>query len=685
MQSQDIYSRPISMLIKKIENQIRNNKASNLNPGYHIDFGGKLVDVVDPSLLDRIISVVFDIPKTQPYKEIRNNLISISDDPDNFVNKIKAIVKGNNIISISFIDFLEYVPFPERILENINSTFKSSCAPIYVIIPNITHINTSLHLFAGRFGINHNYDDVSKEVSFFDEQRLGYLFKAINYGLFEKLDEKSDHIDSSNCKSDTLLLENTLLNKYLKSIKSEFDPNYEVIKFVRIYISSPINLNNQVRSPSFLTVVIRTQGKRLESLREALLCMFAQIDQDFEIIVMGHKIDKFQISSIEKLIDEQPMSLKKKIKFYYINYGNRATPLNEAFSLANSEYISIFDDDDLVFDNWVDTFHKGHMTNNGNVLHSYILKQDWSMVNKNGKYSMTSVDAPSTIYFKNFDWEKQYEINYCPAHSLAFPTYAFNNLGIRFDESLSTTEDWDFLMRTVEVCGVFDIQEATGIYRIWIDAENSSSLHSKEEWNENYKKIKKKMEERRLTNLVYNKNTNESSRPIETSIIGVEPIRQIESIRRYYSEELLNAFLYLDFGVDFSENEKIKPIMTTNSEFFILEYSLDQRFSHINRFRWDPLENENCIISNLSIKFVLENGSIVLVDKDLITTNAFVSNGFYVFGNEDPQIVFKKNQKIAAKRIIIEGMISNNLERVVRLFYKQSLYFRAKRWIKRHI
>ena len=38
----------------------------------------------------------------------------------------------------------------------------------------------------------------------------------------------------------------------------------------------------------FLTVLVRTQGKRIEPLRDALLCLAAQSDQDFEVIVLDH-------------------------------------------------------------------------------------------------------------------------------------------------------------------------------------------------------------------------------------------------------------------------------------------------------------------------------------------------------------------------------------------------------------
>ena len=92
-----------------------------------------------------------------------------------------------------------------------------------------------------------------------------------------------------------------------------------------------------------------------------------------------------------------------------------------------------------------------------------------------------------------FNWLGELNINYCPTMSLAYPAYAFNKYGIKFDESLTTTEDWDFLLRNAFICGVSDEKVVTSIYRLWVNSENSQTEHTKDEWAKNHSMIQHKL------------------------------------------------------------------------------------------------------------------------------------------------------------------------------------------------
>ena len=66
----------------------------------------------------------------------------------------------------------------------------------------------------------------------------------------------------------------------------------------------------------FLSVVMRTQGKRLESFKDALLCLASQTDQDFEVVVVEHA--KKISPKILKIIDSQPSFMREKISAIYL-------------------------------------------------------------------------------------------------------------------------------------------------------------------------------------------------------------------------------------------------------------------------------------------------------------------------------------------------------------------------------
>ena len=85
-----------------------------------------------------------------------------------------------------------------------------------------------------------------------------------------------------------------------------------------------------------------------------MLCLNAQKNQNYEIILIAHKVNNTR-SSVSILEDQQDI-FREKIRYYKLDEGSRTTPLNFGFSHAWGKYIAIFDDDDILFDNWVDSF-----------------------------------------------------------------------------------------------------------------------------------------------------------------------------------------------------------------------------------------------------------------------------------------------------------------------------------------
>lgn len=243
----------------------------------------------------------------------------------------------------------------------------------------------------------------------------------------------------------------------------------------------------------FVSVVMRTQGRRPQALREALLCMMAQSDQDFEVLLIAHKPNEEQKQSIEQILDELDPEFRKKVRYFVLDMGKRSMPLNVGFAHARGEYIAILDDDDIVFEDWVEEYHKAARKAPGAVLHAFMFAQDWDGVQMaSGDMGLRSISAPRALYCVPFDAVRQLQVNRCPTTGLAFPRVAFAEYGFHFDEELTTTEDWDFLMRVSMVFGVTDICTPTAVYRLWKNLENSSVIHPQEEWTKNYGIVRNK-------------------------------------------------------------------------------------------------------------------------------------------------------------------------------------------------
>ena len=242
----------------------------------------------------------------------------------------------------------------------------------------------------------------------------------------------------------------------------------------------------------FLSVVTRTQGRRPESLREMLLSLAAQTDGDFELLLVAHGAGGSERADVAQSLAEMPASFRRRARLLTLDGGSRGAPLNFAFAHARGEYAAVLDDDDLVFDDWVERFHEAAAHAPGRILHAYAVTQKWEKLPGPDGALPRSAAAPGVECCGEFRFARQLSVNFCPLLSLAFPTVYFRRWGLIFDEQLTTTEDWDYLMRLAPIAGVSDIRRPTGLYRLWQNAENSQTLHPQQEWEANYARVQRK-------------------------------------------------------------------------------------------------------------------------------------------------------------------------------------------------
>lgn len=293
----------------------------------------------------------------------------------------------------------------------------------------------------------------------------------------------------------SMLSEATAVGGYLRHIDREIELNRTTGDFAARWLPL-LETHRADWGKCFLSVVMRTQGRRPEALREALLCLYAQDDQDFEVLLIGHNLNKDQRALVDAILDEQDPDFRAKIRFLPFDEGNRTTPLNYGFAQANGEYTMIFDDDDLVMEDCVSSYKAQAEKAPGTVLYRYTSAQEWCVVDTaSGVQGLRAQGAPSTKFCCDYDCVNQVQLNRCPPIGLAFPSLAFRDLGIIFDETLATTEDWDYLTRVAKYTGVSSINRVGAVYRLWVNAESSATVHQQAEWKLNYDIIQKKMDD----------------------------------------------------------------------------------------------------------------------------------------------------------------------------------------------
>ena len=467
----------------------------------------------------------------------------------------------------------------------------------------------------------------------------------LKYGVILKRNHFwNEYLDGD--PDNTLFAEGTLVNQYMTWLENVIDPSTTEEFYVGV-----IENKTEERRP-FLSVITRTQGRRPEALRETLLGLLAQTDEDFEVLVIGHKLNESQEQLVKEIIEETPSSLQNKIRFIPLNRGNRTAPINEGFRNAKGKYAIILDDDDVVCDNWVEEFKKQYKKTPGAVLHAYAIAQDWMTIDSDSENeALRACGSPMSIYCKSFNWLTELYNNACPPVGLAFPLYPFKRWGIEFDETLDTTEDWDYLMRVGFLCGVEDIKTPTCIYRLWVNAESSHTVHSEELWKENHRKILKKFEE---IPIVFPKGYSNKINVFIQSKGSIVDGGNADGV-------LLGEKcpLYMDLGKGFSEKDVIRETGSINNGEFRYVYTLPN--IDVYHLRWDPTESKDKLIERLEIELEDVNGDIYKVSNRESKTNGIKINGQICFYKNDPQIVFKYKGKEKCSKVTITGKIKDGI------------------------
>ena len=239
----------------------------------------------------------------------------------------------------------------------------------------------------------------------------------------------------------------------------------------------------------FLSIITRTMGTRTVTLRETLMSLAGQSLQDFEVFIVVHSPAVERVEAVKALVDEFPLSLTKRINVIQCIRPGRSSPLNDAIEKVSGEYVSVLDDDDFVFSNWVETFKRVALEKPFSMVRAVCVRQDYQ-----ANFADEGLVPRATSWFK-LAWPTTYDAvshlfgNFTPFMSVAIPIEAFKVLRLRWDETLSTAEDWEITTHVAMNFGVACSGEISAVYRWWTDGESSSFVHSSEEWRANERRI----------------------------------------------------------------------------------------------------------------------------------------------------------------------------------------------------
>jgi len=292
----------------------------------------------------------------------------------------------------------------------------------------------------------------------------------------------------------------------------------------------------------FLTVLMRTQGKRINALRDSLTTLYGQTSQDFVVFLMEHDVSIETDAAISEVIDSFPQDFTSRIHKIPVQGGSRARPLNTALNMVESSYVAALDDDDIVFANWVEEFKRGAIESPGRMIRALcavqkVQSEEWF----NGTRGFRAISWPEVPYEIEYSQIEHLRVNQSPFMSIAFPTGLFTVLGERFDEELAVCEDWDMILRGGAICGVHQRPTLTAIYRNWVGIETSYTQHSFDEWRSSEARVLRKL----------------ASRPFLLEVGAIEELRTLvlhkETLDAYGTYDFMfrNGVLRLPFRIFF--------------------------------------------------------------------------------------------------------------------------------------
>ncbi len=417
------------------------------------------------------------------------------------IDIFRTILAGRRLVSVSFLDGLEHMTDGTHALDAIGTLLSEHRALAVISVPNTTHIDLGVKTLLGEWTyteaglLDRTHYQLYSDTSLRRALRRSGIAPIDEYNVVQA--QSDQHFPSDH----TGLAENSSIGHWLRGIRDRAEPNAIVNQFVWALTSAPLVEEAPPaieRGEVFLSVILRTQGRRPQELREALLCLAGQASRDFEVLIVAHRTTYAEQVGIEQIIAEQPPSLRARIRLLLLDHGPRSAPLNFAMDAAVGRYLAIFDDDDIVLGNWVSEFAAAERSNAGKILRGVTLRQEVTVATVRATVGVRAKAAPKKSYSQQFSLAEHIARNQSPPIGWVFPRSLYLDFGLTFDESMTTVEDWDFLLQAAEIAGVTDIEKVLAIYRWWVDRESSRTLHSREEWLQNEGEIERRIDSRPL-------------------------------------------------------------------------------------------------------------------------------------------------------------------------------------------
>lgn len=416
---------------------------------------------------------------------------------DSASDALLKILDGRRLVSVTFLDGLEHLTEGSFALEAVGRLVSQERAVAVFSVPNVTHLDVAIKNLLGQWTYTEAglLDDTHYRL--WSASGLQTALRRAGLQRIDAYDVLAAHSDQHFPADHVGLSESTNIGQWLRDTRARAEPHAITNQFVWAATSVPPRPQTTDVRPvadTFLSIIMRTQGRRPQELREALLCLAGQTSTDFEILLVAHKTTVEQQKLVERIVADQPPSMRARIRLIRLDHGRRSAPLNLALAEARGRYVGIFDDDDVVLADWVAAFASAEQDKQGCILRGVTLRQEVEVALVRGMAGVRATGSPESVYTQDFSLTEHLAENQSPPIGWVFPRSLHQDFGLGFEESMTTTEDWEFLLRAASLAGVADIPQVLAIYHIWQGRESSRTLHPQDEWIQNQREIERRID-----------------------------------------------------------------------------------------------------------------------------------------------------------------------------------------------
>jgi glycosyltransferase involved in cell wall biosynthesis len=422
-------------------------------------------------------------------------------DPTLVVPLIESVLDGRPLAAITAIDFLEHITTGPALLE-LTHTFSmfNGGPPLVISVPNATHFDVAAKMLIGRFDYTLAGLLDETHVAFYSPAHLDRVMASSGWIEVGRNDFELRRSDQNFPDNVPVLTRGTPIHRLLFQTRDQAAEGAIVNQFVRAYSPTDqiMEVAEDTETDPFLSVLVRTQGRRRSTLVETLLSLAAQTSQDFEVVILAHDVMEAELAELSLLVESFDTEFSQKVRIVRVEGGGRARPLNVGVQRARGAYLAVLDDDDIAFAHWVEEFQRSASANPGSAIRTLVAEQPIEATSWGGTAGYATIGSTSIPFPTEFDlWTHLFE-NYSPFCGYAIPRTCFTDMGVRFDETLAVVEDWDVILETALLCGVTNNPDVTSLYRRWQSTHSSFAIHSKDEWHRARDKVLARFDQRTL-------------------------------------------------------------------------------------------------------------------------------------------------------------------------------------------